>query len=308
MTDYGHGLRFGTFLTPASARPGQVVELARLSDRLGYDLISFQDHPYQPALLDAPTLLAYVAAQTEHAHLSANVTNLPLRQPVIIARSAVTLDLLSGGRFELGIGAGAFWDAIEAVGGRRLTPGQSVSALAEAIEVIRAIWAVDEPGGVRLPGEFYRVVGAKRGPAAAHRIGISMGAYGPRMLRLTGHVADGWLPSLGYLGSPGDLAGMNARIDEGAVSAGRAPADIRRWLNFGGSFGGGSGRSGLFGGSAALWAEQLAALALAYGMSGFILGSDDAATIERFAAEVIPAVRETVAAARGVAAAGGEAV
>lgn len=286
MTDYGHELRFGTFITPSSAHVAEVVRLARLSDRLGYDLISFQDHPYQPALLDAPTLLAYLAAQTEHAHLSANVTNLPLRQPVVIARSAVTLDLLSAGRFELGIGAGGFWDAIAAVGGRRLRPGQAVDALEEAIRIIREIWDVGEPGGVRVEGEYYRVVGAKRGPAAAHDIGISIGAYKPRMLRLTGRVADGWLPSLGYLESPSALGGLNELIDEGAESAGRAPTDIRRWLNIAAA------------GSSREWAEQLAAMTLDYGMSGFILGSDDQIVIERFAHEVAPAVRELVAAAR----------
>ncbi|MEO6827220.1 MAG: hypothetical protein ABI255_08290 [Microbacteriaceae bacterium] len=53
MDDYGHDLKFGTFITPTSARAAEVVSLAVLSDRLGYDLISFQDHPDLPALLDA---------------------------------------------------------------------------------------------------------------------------------------------------------------------------------------------------------------------------------------------------------------
>lgn len=287
MTDYGHDLKFGTFLTPNSARVHDVLRLARLCDTLGYDLITFQDHPYQPALLDAPTLLAYVAAQTQHAHLSANVTNLPLRQPVVIARSATTLDLLSGGRFELGIGAGAFWDAIEAVGGRRLSPGQSVDALEEAVRIIRAVWAVGEPGGVRIQGDYYRAVGAKRGPVSPHPIGISIGAYKPRMLRLIGRVADGWLPSLGRLASADDLGAMNAYIDEGAAAAGRSPGDIRRLLNI-----------GVVDGPSERWSEQLAGLALEYGMSGFIVASDDAGTLERFAREVAPAVREAVAAAR----------
>ena len=287
MTDYGHDLKFGTFLTPASSRVDDVVRLARLCDTLGYDLISFQDHPYQPALLDAPTLLAYVAALTWHAHLSANVTNLPLRQPVVIARSATTLDLLSGGRFELGIGAGAFWDAIEAVGGRRLSPGQSVDALEEAVRIIRAVWAVAEPAGVRLQGDYYSVVGAKRGPTPPHPISISIGAYKPRMLRLTGRVADGWLPSLGRLASPNDLGAMNEHVDEGAEEAGRSPRDIRRWLNI-----------GVVDGQSEQWAEQLAGLTLEHGMSGFIVASDDAGTLERFAHEVAPVVRAAVAAAR----------
>lgn len=283
MADYGQELRFGTFVTPASADPDRVVELAVLSDRLGFDLVTFQDHPYQPALLDAWSLLAFVAARTERIHLAANVSNLPLRLPVVLARASTTIDLLSGGRFELGLGAGGFWDAIEAVGGRRLTPGQSVDALEEAIRVIRAIWAVGEPGGASVEGEFYSVRGAKRGPRTPHPIGISIGAYKPRMLNLVGRLADGWIPSYGYLESLDAFARMNKLIDEGAEQAGRSPADIRRWLNIG---------------AADATVDRLVELALEHGTSGFILAGDDAGTMERFAAETIPAVREAVAAAR----------
>lgn len=283
MTDYGQELRFGTFVTPATAEPDRVVELAVLSDRLGFDLVTFQDHPYQPALLDAWSLLAFVAARTEHIHLSANVSNLPLRLPVVLARASTTIDLLSGGRFELGLGAGGFWDAIEAVGGRRLTAGQSVDALEEAIRVIRAIWAVGEPGGATVEGEFYSVHGAKRGPASPHPIDISIGAYKPRMLNLVGRAADGWIPSFGYLKGVDALTGMNQLIDEGAESAGRSPGDIRRWLNIG---------------AAEATVDRLVELTLEYGMSGFILAGDDADTMSRFAGETIPAVREQVAAAR----------
>ena len=128
MTDYGHDLLFGTFITPIAQPPQHAVELSVVADRAGLDLVTFQDHPYQPAFLDTWTLLSYVASRTKQIHVSANVLNLPLRQPAVIARSAASLDLLSGGRFELGIGAGAFWDAIEAMGGRRLTPGQACAS------------------------------------------------------------------------------------------------------------------------------------------------------------------------------------
>ncbi|HMM83253.1 MAG TPA: LLM class flavin-dependent oxidoreductase [Terrimesophilobacter sp.] len=284
MTDYGHDIQFGTFITPNAAKPDRVVALAEFSDTLGFDLVTFQDHPYQPALLDAWSLLAFVAGRTTRARLSANVTNLPLRLPVVLARASTTLDLLSGGRFELGLGAGGFWDAIEAVGGRRLTPGESVQALEEAIRVIRALWSVDEPGGARVDGEFYSVRGAKRGPATPHPIGISIGAYGPRMLRLTGRVADGWVPSFGYLKSIHALADMNSRIDEGAREAGRAPEAIRRMLNID---------------AESATVERLVHLATEHGMGTFILATDEPATLERFAAEVMPAVRAEVARVRG---------
>lgn len=296
MPDYGHDLLFGTFVTPLAEPPAHAVELAVLAEQVGLDLATFQDHPYQTAFHDTWTLLAFVAARTQRIRLAPNVLNLPLRQPIMIARSAASLDLLSGGRLELGIGAGSFWDAIAAMGGRRLSPGESVSALEEAIHIIRDTWKA-ERGGVRFQGTYYQASGARRGPLPAHDIGIWVGAYGPRMLRLTGRLADGWLPSLSYIrGGPARLAGMNALIDESAAAAGRQPAAIRRLLNISGEFTP-AGR-GVLVGPPQQWAEQLAGLALEHGFSGFVLGTDDAATIERFAAEVAPATRELVAAGR----------
>ena len=136
MPDYGHSLQFGTFITPVNSPPRRAVELAQLSEQLSFDLVTFQDHPYQPAFHDTWTLMSWVAASTERVHISANVHNLPLRQPAVLARSVASLDLLSGGRIELALGAGGFWDAIEAMGGRRLTAGESVGALAEAIDIM----------------------------------------------------------------------------------------------------------------------------------------------------------------------------
>jgi hemerythrin-like domain-containing protein len=295
MTDYGHSLLFGSFITPAASDPERTVGLAVLSEQAGLDLVTFQDHPYQPAFLDTWTLLSYVAARTSRVRLAANVTNLPLRPPAVLARSVASLDLLSGGRAELGLGAGAFWDAIEAMGGRRLRPGQARQALDEAIGIIRQTWAADQRGRVRLNGEFYQVNGAKRGPAPKHDVGIWLGAYKPGMLALTGRAADGWLPSLGYL-QPGDLAAGHKIIDEAAQQAGRSPGQIRRLLNVSGQFGPVS--RGPLDGPAEQWAEELAELALSDGISTFIVAADDPDDLRRFAAEVAPAVRDLVAAER----------
>lgn len=295
MTDYGHPLLFGSFLTPAAADPGRTVALAVLSEQVGLDLVTFQDHPYQPRFLDTWTLLSYVAARTSRARLTPNVTNLPLRPPAVLDRSVASLDLLSGGRVELGLGAGAFWDAIEAMGGRRLTGAEAVRGLEEAIDVLRAVWDADARGGVRVDGAVHRVHGAKRGPAPAHGVGIWLGGYRPRMLALTGRRADGWLPSLGYL-RPDDLPAANAAIDEAAEQAGRSPREIRRLLNVTGRFAPTGG--GLLDGPPAQWAEQLADLALGHGISGFVLGSDDPDDLRAFAGEVAPAVRELVDAER----------
>jgi len=298
MTDYGHDLLFGTFISPQSQRPQEAVALAQLTEQSGLDLATFQDHPYQPAFLDTWTLLTWVAARTERVRVSANVLNLPLRPPAVLARAAASLDLLSGGRFELGLGAGAFWDAIEAMGGPRRGPAEAVSALSEAIDIIRAIWDGSARGGVFLDGEHYHVRGAKRGPEPAHDIPIWLGAYKPRMLRLIGAKADGWLPTLAYL-KDGDLERGNRVIDEAAAAAGRDPRQVRRLLNVSGAFVPES--QGFLQGTPQQWVDELLPLAVEQGIAAFILASDDPRAIEVFGAEVAPALREAVARERQAA-------
>ncbi|MGY1672417.1 LLM class flavin-dependent oxidoreductase [Geodermatophilus sp. SYSU D00710] len=295
MPDHGHALRFGAFVTPASADPQGVVGLAQAAERAGLDLLTFQDHPYQPRFLDTWTLLSYVAARTERIALAPNVLNLPLRPPAVVARAAASLDLLTGGRVELGLGSGAFWDAIAAMGGPRLSPGDAVTALEEAIDVIRGIWDVDDRAPLRVPGTQHAVDGAKRGPRPAHRIPIWVGALRPRMLRLVGRRADGWLPSLSFLGADA-VPAATAVIDRAAVDAGRSPADVVRLLNVSGT----SAASGAdLTGPPSAWAGRLAELALEAGFSTFVLASDDPGALARFGGEVAPAVREAVARERG---------
>ncbi|MFE9691844.1 LLM class flavin-dependent oxidoreductase [Micromonospora sp. NPDC005806] len=289
--NYGHRLEFGTFVTPTNASPETPVALARRSEELGYDLVTFQDHPHQPAFLDTWTLLSWVAGKTERIHLAANVLNVPLRSPAVLARSAASLDLLSDGRLDLALGAGAFWPAIEAMGGRRRSPREAVDALDEAIDVIRAVLDAGDPTPLRYAGEHYRLDGAERGPLPAHHIPIWLGAYRPRMLRLVGAKTDGWLPSLGPI-EPGDLRAGNKIIDEAAWEAGRDPAEIRRLLNISGRFA--STRQGLLHGPAASWVEDLLPLVVEDGVGTLILMADDAVTMERFAREVAPALREAV--------------
>lgn len=287
--NYGHPLEFGTFITPGSASPERTVALAKQSEDLGFDLVTFQDHPYQPAFLDTWTLMSWVAGQTDRIRIAANVLNLPLRDPAVLARSAASLDLLSRGRLEMALGAGAFWPAIEAMGGRRLRAGEAVEALEEGIDVIRAIWEVGDRQSVRYPGEHYQLSGAQPGPVPAHDIPIWIGALKPRMLRLIGRKAEGWLPSLGYL-EPGDLAAGNVIIDEAAIEAGRDPREIRRIVNIGGEFA--SSRTGFLKGTSQDWVDDLLPLVRDDGVGTLILASDAPEMLEQFATEVAPALRE----------------
>jgi alkanesulfonate monooxygenase SsuD/methylene tetrahydromethanopterin reductase-like flavin-dependent oxidoreductase (luciferase family) len=281
MPDYGHDLLFGAGLDSSVHRTSEAVALAELADRAGLDLVLFMDHPYQPAYLETWTLLSYVAARTNSVRLAASVHPVPMRPPAMLARSAASLDLLSGGRFELGLGAGHFFDAIAAMGGPHRSPGAAVAALEEAIRIIRELWDTDTRGGVHIQGQHYRLTGAKRGPRPAHDIGIWIGGYKPRMLRLTGRVADGWLPSLPNM-QPGDLAHGNAIIDEAAIEAGRSPRDVRRMLNPG----------------VELSAEQVAEFTLRDGISTFNFEINGPESIHRLAHEIAPAARDLVAEGR----------
>src|SRR4051794_5544034 len=209
----------GVFVTPLAGDWRQTVDQPIAAEEAGLDLVAIQDHPYQRRFLDTFTLLAYMAARTERIKLAPDVANLPLRLPTMIAKSAASIDVLSGGRFELGLGAGAFWDNIAAMGGPRREPKESVDALEEAIGVIRGFWSSELPD-------------LKSGPAPAHPIGIWLGAYGPRMLRLTGRLADGWLPSLGNLDED-TLPDRHRAIDEAAEKTGRDPGEIKRLINTG---------------------------------------------------------------------------
>ena len=292
MTDYGHELQFGIFPSPDADRAEDVLAMSEAADVGGLDLVTIQDHPYQARHLDAWTLLTVIGARTTSVRVAPNVANLPLRPPVVLARSVATLDRLTGGRVELGLGTGAFWDAIAAAGGPRRSPGEAVEAVREAIAVIRGLWA--GRGSVRLDGRHYPVQGLHAGPAPAHDVEIWLGAYKPRMLRLTGHLADGWLPSLAYA-APEALSAMNSTIDRAAEDAGRSPVDIRRLYNIHGRFGSGAG---LLAGQPRDWAEQLAEITLDQGMSTYVLAVDSVVDVERFAAEVAPLTRELVDAER----------
>jgi alkanesulfonate monooxygenase SsuD/methylene tetrahydromethanopterin reductase-like flavin-dependent oxidoreductase (luciferase family) len=277
-------VKLGIFAVPDATDPASTVARILAADRAGLDLVGIQDHPYQRRFFDTWTLLAYVAGRTEYVRLVPDVINLPLRLPSVLAKSAASLDLLSGGRVELGIGAGAFWDGIEAMGGPRRTPGESVDALEEAIAILRGFWSVDR--SVTFEGEHYRVKGAKPGPAPAHPIGIWVGAYQPRMLGLTGRLGDGWLPSLGtrYMG-PEDVPRMHAMVDEGARAAGRDPAEIERAVNV------------TIEGETPAVADQLARIVTDLRFSTLLVGvpdEDPIGFVRRLGEEVAPRLRELV--------------
>ena len=286
---YGRPLEFGLSLVPTSADVASNRSLARRADELGLDLIGIQDHPYQWRFLDTWTLIGDLLARTERIRFFPDVANLPLRPPAMVAKQAASLDLLSGGRFELGLGAGAFWEPIAAMGGPVRSGREALEALEEAILIIRAFWSGERT--IAFEGKHYSVRGLHPGPPPVHPIGIWLGVGKPRALALTGRLADGWVPSIGWA-TPDVVPELSQRVDDGAREAGRDPSEIRRVYNISGTIADGP-TQGLLDGPPAHWAETLAGFATELGFDTFILwpGEDAPTQLERFASEVVPALK-----------------
>ena len=297
MNDYQRDVRFGANVDPTANDPSWPLRLTHAIERAGLEYIGIQDHPYNSGFLETWTLIATLLQATERVHIFPNVANLPLRPPVMLAKAAATLDVLSGGRVELGLGAGAFREGIVAMGGPGRSKGESIEALEEAVQIIHAFWSGTR--ALHFEGKHYTVKGAHPGPRPAHSIGIWLGSYGPRSLRLLGRLADGWLPSSSYA-PPERLPEMQQRINDAALAAGRRPQDIRRIYNIMGMITDGPVQ-GLLTGPVDYWVDELARLAVEVGMDTFIYwpADDRMRQIEFFAAEVAPAVKDQVAKARG---------
>ena len=295
MADYGRKLEFGASVEPLADPPDRAARVAVAADRAGLDLLGIQDHPYQRRFLDTWTLISTLVPITERIRFFPDVANLPLRPPAVLAKAAASLDVLSGGRVEMGLGAGSFWEAIQAMGGPRRSPGEAARSVEEAIQVMRLVWSQER--SVRFDGEIYSLRGLKPGPHPVHEIGIWVGAGGPRMLGLIGRLADGWVPSM-FWAPPDRLPALHEHIDEGAEKVGKEPGEIRRVYNLSGTIG--QRGEGTLDGPVSLWVVELTRFALELGMDTFIHwpSEDREHQVELFANEVAPAVREAVAAAR----------
>jgi alkanesulfonate monooxygenase SsuD/methylene tetrahydromethanopterin reductase-like flavin-dependent oxidoreductase (luciferase family) len=187
----------------AFAPKGSPTGLRRIADAIedaGLDLVGVADHPYDDDEHDAFVVIAGLLAHTTHVRAFTDVACLPLRSPASLVNATTTLNALFGDRFDLGLGAGGDQDAISAAGGPRLEPPEARHWLEIAVHRIY-----------------------DRAPLAT----IGIGAIRPRMLELTGRLADQWIAPLHtYL--PGGTDEAQAHVDAGARSAGRDPRDVRR--------------------------------------------------------------------------------
>lgn len=220
---------FGISITPYSNNTEAIFKLAKVADESGLDIIGIQDHPYNGSFFDTWTLISSLASSTRRIHYFPDVSDLPMRQPAILAKSIATLDIITKGRIELGLGAGGFWDAIQSWGGTRRTPSEAVLAYEEAIQVIRLIWNYGKGRSrVSFPGKYYRLENAQAGPSPYHQISIWTGAFGPRMMELIGRLTDGWVSPLSTYTSEDETKTRQRQIDESAKKNGRSPRLIRR--------------------------------------------------------------------------------
>jgi alkanesulfonate monooxygenase SsuD/methylene tetrahydromethanopterin reductase-like flavin-dependent oxidoreductase (luciferase family) len=284
-------LLFGVNVSTSAAPGTDPVADARTAEALGFDFVSASDHPgsARPSY-ETWTLLAWMAAATSRVSVLPRVLGVPFRAPALVAKAAESLDRLSGGRLLLGLGAGGDDSEFRALGLPVRSPAEKVRGLEEAVRIVKGLWS--EPS-LTHHGTIYHTENAQLEPKPAHRIPIWLGTFGERALEVTGRVADGWIPSRGYVPDEA-LPVMRDRVVAAARQAGRDPAELTCALNTQVTV---DDRHGLhpdeFTGPPAKIVDSVRRYAaLGFTAFNFIPASDDpAGQVRRLAAEVLPALR-----------------
>lgn len=212
---------FGLSISPElSTNP---VAYAQRAERLGFDFISASDHPSGTRqTYETWTMLTWIAASTQRIGIGTRVLGVPYRNVAMVAKMAESLDRLSGGRLILGLGGGFSDDEFRAFGMPVPSPREKVDGLDEAVQIIRGLWSQTS---FTFDGRQHRTNAAELEPKPTRHIPIWLGTFGPRALALTGRLADGWIPSLGFA-PPEQVRGMTDVIAEAAHDAGRSPDAI----------------------------------------------------------------------------------
>lgn len=299
--DYGNDLQFGLSIDPTAQDLPAQLRLAHQAETLGLDILAVQDHAYHPGFIDALVLLTVLATQTERIRLTSNVASLALRPAPMLAKTATSIDLVSGGRFALGVGVGT--PNATAMGG---IPVRDKKVLAFAKEAIGILRNGLDGKPTRVESDHFHIEGYQPGPITAHHVPLWIGANSPGMTRMVGKLADGWLSPLGAYMPFSVVPERQKLIDEGARQAGRKPSDIRRILNISGVIADASGVS-----ETPLdtlhtigdWIAALADLTTEYGFDSYIFWpqGDAAQQLNIYATKVLPAVRQEVARRRQAA-------
>jgi len=188
------GAEFFLFLSQTRLSVDQLVGRAQAAEAAGFAGIAGADHLAPPLATDQPmyealTINAWLAARTERLVHSQLVLCDAFRHPAVLARQAVTLDHASGGRFELGIGAGSVVEEFTTFGIEPKTPQARVRRLSETLDILAACWSGET---FDYDGEFFHLEGARQRPVPLRKIPLVIGGAGPRMLELVAKHADWW--------------------------------------------------------------------------------------------------------------------
>ncbi len=277
---------------------------AQAAEALGYDFIVLSDQP-SSAGLEGWTLATAIAAQTSRVKLLHATLNIPWRYPPMLAKMGTALDAVSNGRFIFCLGGGSrlpfLVEEYTAYGIDVGTPAQRFERIRDFITLMRGLES-GEPFSMKTAE--YEVSGAVALPKPVNgHIPIWVGSWGPRLNRLIGRAADGWMRSRTWPNDLDEYAAMNAIIDTSAAKAGRDPEAIVRELNVGVVIAAteaelrnlGEGAGWMQGGNQGLVGtpEQVASQitgAIAAGASAFGLSFDQPDAVELFAKQVIPAL------------------
>jgi probable F420-dependent oxidoreductase len=238
-------LKFGVVAPVAAgvtADPRWMAAFARHLEECGFESIVAVEHtvlatrydsvyPYDTsgrvelaadcAVPDPLDLLSFLAGHTDRLGLATGVLVLPNHHPVVLAKRAATVDVLSGGRLRLCVGVGWLREEIEACGTEFESRGRRAD---EQLAVLRALWD-DQPQGVSHEGEFFQFQNAvcSPKPVAGKHLPVHIGGHSKAAARRAGRFGDGFQP-LGVSGA--QLDALLALMREAATSAGRDPADI----------------------------------------------------------------------------------
>jgi probable F420-dependent oxidoreductase len=306
----------------AMADPAAIGSLAQAAEGLGYDSVWISDHvvvpehisseyPYSPdgrfptqptqAYLEPLATMGYLAGITSRVRLGVAVLVMPYRHPLLTAKMIATLDNLSGGRIDLGIGVGWMREEFEALGAREDVYEHRGAATDEQLRILKTVWTQDVAG---FDGRFYQFapVGAHPQPVQKPHPPIWVGGHTRPALRRTAHLGDGWLPIGGRPPAdlpPHEVAECIASIRSEAERIGRDPRSLRVRFNTQVHLDVTDGRP--FSGSPEAIAEQLGSY-VDVGVDSLLIGfggrppADYERCLRMFAEEVRPAIGARVSA------------
>src|SRR5215204_4354062 len=221
------GLRFG-ICTDQNMSWELTVERWRLFEDLGFDSLWDCDHYVQPSRPTGPyfegwTLLAGLAARTERIRIGVLVRCNTFRHPALLAKEAVTVDHISNGRLDVGLGAGWYKPEHEQFGIPFPGNAELVGRFREAVEICHQLFTQDV---TTYEGTYYQISDApfRPPPLQQPRMPFTLGAHGPRMMRIVAQYADRWNST----GSIAEMSERNQLLDEACAAVGRDPGEILR--------------------------------------------------------------------------------